>query len=167
MLSAGVSTMVQLDSVNWPTMWPPQTRWVGENSECLRCFLRGEVRLFQIWRILNYLWEQHMKAGKERRQNLTRTSLCLTLQVTGHPWGGGSDSYVTSLESVPEQLTVNLLSWTLIRKDDVKPVLNCCFLSTLWSFVMNWIQFQQWEIMEKVKGLYWFRDNIGWGDRLM
>ena len=91
-LSAGVSTTVNFDCVNWPTVWPLQTWWVAEDCECLRCFLRSKARLSQIWRILNCLWEQHMRRGKERTQTLTRTLLCLTSQVTGRPWGGGSDS---------------------------------------------------------------------------
>lgn len=98
---SGAAPLVNLDYMNWLTAWPLQICWIGENlnacdasweavSRC--CDVYSVQWGLQIWRILNYLWEEHMRTGKERRQNLTRTLLCLTWQFTGHPWGGGRDS---------------------------------------------------------------------------
>lgn len=95
----GLILTVCIDHMNW---WLGHCRWWrGENCECLRCFLPAVSRLWDVYSvqwglhkrtILNYLWEQHMSTGRERRRDLTRTLLCLTLQFIGHPWGGGSDS---------------------------------------------------------------------------
>lgn len=63
--------------------------WEAGSRHCDVC--SGQWGL-QIGRILSYIWEQHMRTGEERRQNLTRTLLCLTSQFISLPWGGGSHS---------------------------------------------------------------------------